>query len=139
VAALLFAASNDAASQSTTNPPNPCTDTNFRTPSYEFLDWNVTKTYLNSSGEFPHRFDLVATLRDTANDYSMRCFGQHILALVVLQDRYTYCIAGADDRLQSLVSFELYQRVFERDWTVSTGLYLQQFWYCAQRDDTAYR
>ncbi len=120
--------------EGTSNPlPNPCVDPDFHTPAYEFLDWNITKTYQNSTGEYPNTVQVAVTLRDNANNYSLHCVGEHVIrSKGPYEPRFTSCAPQGgfqDSSFQALVSFEIpqYQLGDEtRHYTIG----LQQYWLC---------
>lgn len=122
--------------------PNPCTDSDFRTPVYEFTDFHITKTYLNSTPgiEYPYRVTISNTIRDTANGYTMQCSSEHRKDTSAYYGSvFTECVAGSDDRFQSLIAFNVYERLFDAlGRTNSSTLELQQVWYCARRGDGSY-
>lgn len=119
---------------------NPCANPDFRPPIYELSDWNVTREYKNASGEYPNTFQIRVTLRDTANNYTMKCAGEHEITRSAgfLAERYTYCAPEdgfGDDSFQPLVSVSHYEDTL----TSGSGpghrnqdsrVYLQQYWFC---------
>ena len=60
---------------SAAQPPNPCTDSQFRAPIYEFDKLAVFKQFFNDNDNDPRRFLSAVnfTLRDVANNYSFGC------------------------------------------------------------------
>ncbi|KAK3370376.1 hypothetical protein B0H63DRAFT_552312 [Podospora didyma] len=99
--------------------PNPCTETTFAAPVYEYHQWNLRKTYLSSTGEYPVRYQLAVTLRDIANNYSM----QWRINCAPETD-------FQDDRFQGQVSLSMWLRIFEVDWLTYEPLSVTQYWYC---------
>ena len=115
--------------------PNPCTDTGFRPPVYTFSGWNITKTYLNASGEYPSHYTLDVRLQDTANNYSMGCSSDLLAPWRLNQDWRTECViekGSRDDRFQSVTWLSVRLRVLETQetWLWGSGLGLQQYWHC---------
>ncbi|KAK1751131.1 hypothetical protein QBC47DRAFT_464326 [Echria macrotheca] len=126
--------------------PNPCLDSTFQTPVYDFLDWNVTRVYLNASGEYPNTFHIAVRLRDSANNYSMNCAGDHMIRNTgPFEQRYTPCAPEGgfnDNSFQPLVSFELYEPILQEssipNWAgqdLNSKIGLQQYWICTSPAD----
>ncbi|KAK3348678.1 hypothetical protein B0T25DRAFT_608834 [Lasiosphaeria hispida] len=115
---------------------NPCTDTDFLPPAYALSGWDMTKTYLNASGELPTHYQFNVTLQETANNYSLRCSGQFLVPFPPNQDLKTACIPDDefhDDRFQGNVW--LYIRKLKtpesQDALIREGtLGLEHYWYC---------
>ena len=119
--------------------PNPCLDSNFQAPVYDFLDWNVTRVYLNASGEHPNTFDIAVRLRDIPNNYSLNCAGQHVIRNSgPYEQRYTACTPEGgfnDNSFRPIVSFELYEPILTLSTTpdgvgINSKVGLQQYWIC---------
>ncbi len=118
--------------------PNPCTDSDFRTPVFKFSDWNITRTYLNATSNIPLLFHASTSVRDTVNNISMKCVAREPLRVPLWQSWIVDCttVDGAqDDRYTSLVSISIYTWALE---PVEPGrnrdgnLGISQYWYCAQ-------
>lgn len=114
---------------------NPCTDAEFLPPLYELSSWNVSKTYLNASGELPTYYTFSVTLQDTANSYSLRCSGEFRVPFPPNQDLKTPCApedAFQDDRFQGNVWLIVRKPAPGADdrWIREGSLGLEHFWYC---------
>jgi len=113
--------------------PNPCTDADFHAPVYEYQQWRLRKVYLNPNGEYPLRYQLTVTLRDSANNYAMQCVGTIDVPNVPYDRWRINCVPESDfqdDRFQGQVSLSMWLRIFEVDWLTYEPLSVSQFWYC---------
>jgi hypothetical protein len=100
----------------------------------------VTRVYLNASGEHPNTFYIAVRLRDSANNYSMNCAGEHVIRNSgPYEQRYTPCAPEGgfnDNSFRPIVSFELYEPTLtlsaipERVGGISSKVGLQQYWIC---------
>ncbi len=119
--------------------PNPCVDENFQTPVYE-VDWNLTRTHLNDSGEYPIRLEGSATLRDTANNYSMVCKGSPVVVNRPWKWWSFPCVfedGVYDGNTQHVSSVSIYPNSFANP-SVTSWWTVQQYWVCSGRDSKAY-
>lgn len=134
--------SRPSASIQAVRVPNPCTDTDFRTPVYEFADVHITKTYLNNTPgvEYPYQISVANTIRDTANKYSIQCSSEHLAdSSRYYESLYTECVAGSDDRFQSIIVMEVYQRLFDSKAALNSSyLEFQHVWYCSNKSGGPY-
>lgn len=112
--------------------PNPCTKSYFVDPVYDLFDWNVTKIYLNASGEYPADYYLNVIVKDSANNYSLFCSGDLSVSLPTPQDWKINCILdGAQFNGHGLLSLRMeVPGAFVR----SSALGLEQYWYCSPKD-----
>ncbi|KAK3339805.1 hypothetical protein B0T25DRAFT_636249 [Lasiosphaeria hispida] len=120
--------------------PNPCLDSDFQTPVYDFIDWNVTRVYLNASNEYPNTFHIAVMLRDSANNYSLKCTGEHVIKNGgPYEQRYTHCAPEGgfhDGSFQPIVSFGLYEPILTQSTEpgsvgrINSNVGLQQYWIC---------
>ncbi|KAK0648008.1 hypothetical protein B0T16DRAFT_455514 [Cercophora newfieldiana] len=127
--------------------PSPCTDANFLPPIYDLHEWNMTKTYLNASGEYPLRYHFSVTVQDVANNYSVRCSGDFPVPWSPNTDWRVLCIpetAFPDDQYGGniwLVLFPLQRgehglRPNPREiWISGTPIGVDHLWFCPPRSN----
>jgi len=118
--------------------PNPCDNPKFLPPTYDLSGWNMTKTYLNVSGEYPLHYRFNVTVQDTANDYSVRCSGDFPVPWSPNTDWRVSCVPDNDQYSGNiwLVLFPLQRQdhgvwVEPREiWIPGTPVGMDHLWFC---------
>jgi hypothetical protein len=119
--------------------PNPCINSHFQPPIYEFGDFNFTKRFFRDNDIFsPWNGTLDFRLSDVANNYILYCnWGYRDYEdasnwendnCVVITDQGAVP-PSADRRVVTLLSLDQ-EKLMNRNQSLESPIKIAQFWYC---------